>query len=348
VFRILGKSVLQVDKTDERVNYHFPFLSKFKRGSKLTNDKPVFYLKINRNDNYAFLCLQHWLYTIEILDADFYIICDKDKLERQILKRIVFKNGDIKFIKSVEKPLCNIVKNIATKNWVKAAHAHLTTFWHAKRNNIENFWNIDADDTMFLAKPEIVADILKRAQSYADKNDLNTFSLDMWWSRTAQKHWSFGVTYTRQNVDWFEVFNRNQDTNWQNHYREYACEFNVDYFFTYLKDFMKLKIETFYVENCYFVHWGDFLTDVIASSICFWENGKLAFPILLKIYEDTSAGIIPISDDCVKFDLNIKKEDCIKFALNNLPNLKYFKEETQKLWGIEKLCSELEAGYENI
>ena len=307
-----------------------PLISSIKNGSYSDNPdnrNPVFYLKVNRSDHYVFLCLQHWINIIDILDADFYIICDNNELKKQILRRIVFKNGNIKFVRSARKALRNIVKNIADEYWTNAAYAHLTAFLHAKQNHIENFWNIDADDIMLLAEPSVAAKIILEAQNYADKNDINAFSLDIHRSQERKRYWTFGVTYIKmQSMDYFKMFENNQDTSWEDHLvRKYdAC--NVDSFFTFKANNQQLKAETFYIENCSFIHFGNILVHVAVSGMFFWKDGKFFDRILSEIYRDEKLGIMPIADDCVKFDLNIKEDDCLEFAKQYVTNIQKWSE----------------------
>ncbi len=335
-FRVMGIPILQYDKLENgKTNITFPFLKGSKSYVKTDNSKPVFYLKLNRRDRYAFVCLQHWIRIVDILNADFYIICDNKNLELDILRRVEFRNSDIKFLHSYKNPLKKIVTKNISKRWRKAAYAHLTTFLHAKKNKIENFWNIDADDTMLLVKPQTAAEILGQAANYAQKNDLSTFSLDMWRSRTEGKHWSFGVTYTRQNIDYFSLFNETKNSDWQRHYEPYCGDYNLDCYFTYIKDFKNVKNESFYIENLHFIHWGDFLYSVIGSYICFWKNGKLNFPILSDIYKNNDLGTIQIASDCIKLDYNLDEKEYLITATDSLTRLADYPETAKRMFCIK-------------
>lgn len=334
--RILGFPILQYYRENSKeTNYRIPFLCK-----KLINKtKPVFYLKINRQDAYSFLCLQHWIDTIESIGADYFILCDKEKLERDVLKRIIFPNTNIKFLKSCRnKKLKMIVDKIATKFWIKATYAHLTTFYHAQKNNISSFWNIDADDTLFCMEPQILANYLKKIEQYAETKDFGSFSLDMHRSRTLGRHWSFGITYTRMNTDWFSILNNNPDSSWQKHYEKYDYEFNLDWFFTYLKDFKNIKNETFYIDNSYFIHWGNFLTNVIGSGVFNWKNNRLYFPIILSVLNDKYFGNIQIADDCHKFDSKLSDEDAQNFIVNYVTYLYKPSKQMTNLWVNNSEC----------
>ena len=337
-FRICDIPVLQISEAKGKKKIILPFFNKH----EINKNTPVFYLKVNSQADYLFLCLQHWIKVIDSIGADYYILCDNKKIERNILKKIIFPNSNIKFIKSCRgKELKKYVDRIATKYWKKAAYAHLTTFLHAKKNNIHSFWNIDADDTTFLVKPERCVQILNTVEIYAKENNIDAFSFDMWNSRTKNIHWSFGITYTQMNKDWFKIFEDNYKLKWNEKYSSYLAEWNVDFFFTHLRDAKAAKIGHFYVDNLMFIHWGDFLFNIIGSSICQFKNGNIIYPIIFNIFKNESVGIITISPEGVKFDLGVTEDECIKFALN-FSILKKILPPTQKLWGIESMCSELE------
>ena len=104
--------------------------------------KQVFYLKINRNDDIAYSIFQQWIDIVHYINAEYYILCDKDDIKQQIYKRINFHDYDIKFIKSDYVCLKNIVKQLTNKIWFNAGCAHLTTFKHSQ-NKYNSFWNIN-------------------------------------------------------------------------------------------------------------------------------------------------------------------------------------------------------------
>lgn len=308
------------------------------------NSIPVLYLKINRSDEAAVMCMQYWLNIANFMNADIYIICDKKEIKYKLLKTLHFKNENIKFIKSIVNPLKKIIKTICSPCWEKAGYAHFTTFYHSIKNNIQNYWNIDADDTTFLCRPSISAEILQKAAKYADDNNINAFSLDMWRSRSYGKHWSFGITYQKNNIDWFKIFQSNKDCKWQKLYANQTTIYNVDFYFNYLREYSKLKIQNWYVENLYFLHWGDFFLHVIQSSLCNWKEGKLSFPIIEKIYEDKEFGIVPIHNSCIKFDVGLTKKEFLDF-IHNYSCIHFYHDVTIdffEIHNIKKRCEEYE------
>lgn len=273
-------------------------------------NKPIFYLKVNCDNDFSLMCLQNWINIVDDFGADFYIICDKTNLKYKILKRISFKSENIKFLKSVKNNyLKNIVKCFATPIWENAAYAHLTTFYHSKNMNYKNFWNIDADDTMFLAPSQKVAELLKKIEEYANKECIDNFSLDMHTSKSRNRLWSFGITYTRNNRNWFEIFDKNNSKEWRkNKAFEIDREFNIDRYFTWLRDTNLANNKIFYIDKCYFIHFGNFLVRPNHFGIYYWENEDFTLPILLNAFNNEKYGKLPIEKTNIKFQIQAEKE----------------------------------------
>lgn len=330
-FRICDIPVLQISEAKGKKKIILPFFNKH----EINKNTPVFYLKVNSQADYLFLCLQHWIKVIDSIGADYYILCDNKKIERNILKKIIFPNSNIKFIKSNKSSyLKKIVKTIASPFWVNATYANLTTFLHAKQNGITSFWNIDADDTLFCISPEKNAILLNKVKEYAEKNNIDAFSFDMHMSRTKGKHWSFGITYTRTAINWFEIFNKNKDTSWRNNYLDFDTNFNLDWFFTHLRNSKIAKCETFYVENVRFIHQGDLINNPIYAWIGEYKNNKILFPILLHLYGSKKYGEIEIFKDVIKIDADIKVFDCYKYMQTEYNELDASTKPHDNMWGI--------------
>lgn len=291
-----------------------------------TSFESVFYLKINRTDYFSYVCIQHWIDIINELNADFYFVCDKDELKKEVLKRIKFKDSNIKFIKSEKWKLRNIVKNIASKNWYNATYAQLTTFLHAEKIKVKSFYNIDADDTMFVCEPKKAAQILMEAKKYADKNNIKAFSLDMHVTQFRNRHWSFGITYTNTDFNWMKIFNNNKDTVWQEYFKKNYCnDFNLDWFMTYLKMQYDNKIETFYVENLGFIHWATLLCKHLGYSVQKTINGYTHYPLFEYFNTDKELSKVKIPSEVIKLDIGLSEQDFIDFGKNNIVNEDYAK-----------------------
>lgn len=311
-------ALFEYGKTKEGKKF-FNFMFTPKNSKSISKDTPVFYLKVNRNIEDTFICLQYWIDITYLMDADFYIICDNKELEINIYKKIKFKNENIKIIKSETRPFKRILKEQKIqKKWYKAAFAHLTVFHHAQKNNIQSYWNIDADDALFLTTPQNAVRILNHAQNYAKENNIDAFSFDFWATKTKGRHWSFGITYIKEHKDFITKIKEN-NIQWEE-YKNYTSVHNIDWIFTFLKDKNIFKFETFYVENLCFLHWGRFFGDMKNSYLVTWKNGKMIYP-LWNIFKDKRA-INFIPEKLIKFDLGINNDECCDFAVQYLVHLK--------------------------
>lgn len=275
-------------------------------------NKQAFYLKINRNDDISYSIFQQWINIIRYMDVDYYILCDRCEVKHEIYKKINFYNTDIKFIESNYKNLTNLVNRLTNRTWFKAGCAHLTTFEHAKKNDYSSFWNIDADDTLFCLDCKKMSKILIDISNYAVKNDISCFSLDMWKTITNNEHWSFGITYINNNVAWLNVINKVLN---EKEYEREKNNWNIDWFFTYLKKITSYKIETFYIENLKFIHYGNFFKKPIGAYFYCWEKGFLTLPNIIDVFNNDNTNIkkLIIPDEIIKFDYKIGELEDFKY-----------------------------------
>ncbi len=339
LFKFFNIPIIQFEILNKHIKIKFPLLNKEKYCSTLNTDKSVFYLKVNRREKYSFICLQQWINIINYLDSDFYIICDNEELKTEILKKIVFKNSNIKFISSYTKPFKNIVKKNFSKNWYKAAYAHLSTFYHAQQHGFKSFWNIDADDAILLINPDKAANMLDTIGNYAVKNDIKAFSLDFWTSLTQGQNWTFGITYVDSSIDWFKYL-KNIPFDWRDKFKDINFDFNLDWIFNYMKIYEDINIKTFYIENLHFIHWGDFLINPYASQIYHWYQGKLQLPLLETILQNKDITTMSIPEECIKFDFNINENEYIEFILQYITAFRLFPCQWIKLYGLEKFMKQ--------
>ena len=188
-------------------------------------------------------------------DAHCYIICDKENLEQEVLERVEFRDVKVEFLKSNKNTpeLDDIVQNITEDAWRNAGYAHMTTFWHAKEHGYTHFWNIDADDTCICLSPERAWEMLSIVEQYVHEKQIDIISLDMWFTQTRSYHWSFGITYVDNTVDWFG--------NIRKHYKDEEMKArqprNVDGYFSCLRVCTELELETFCFNNLKFIHYAD-------------------------------------------------------------------------------------------
>lgn len=326
IFRFLGISIFNIDKNKKQLN--------------LESDR-IIYFKINRNVNYTLKCIQGWINIANELKYPFIFVCDNNELRYNIYRNCYFENSNIKFIKSMKIKTRKGVKNLYTKHWKNATYAHLTPFYHAKKQGVCNFWNIDADDTTILLKPKRAAQALKEVEKLAIKKDINAISLDMWRSKTLGVHWSLGVLFIHDTIDFCKVFENQNDIEWTKKYLDYSDAFNLDWFMSYLKKYKSYKIETFYIENCHFIHWGELIFSPYTSWICSWKDGKIKYPILNSIYNNKVISELEIAD-CLKIDIGITDNECNDYFENEIPTDRFLTDKLRSLCHMEEFANKSE------
>lgn len=282
----------------------------------IREEEMVFYLKINRNERYTFRNLQHWIHIIECIpDSRGYILCDDKDLQQAVLEQVAFRKDTVTFMEScrASEEVDYIVSNVTSGRWQNAGYAHISTFWHARENQYPCFWNIDADDTCICLAPLRVYEALTKIEKYAKNDKVDAFSLDMWVTRTKGYHWSFGITYINNTIDWFGVMKEHC----QDEIFKAGQIKNVDGYFSCLKMRTNLKIETFYLENLKFVHYSDdFLKRPDASGFFHWKEGKLHLPILKYCMGMEDIGLLNIPKGLIEFDIGITDEEMTGFLLD--------------------------------
>ena len=155
-------------------------------------------------------------------------------------------------------------------------------------------------------------------------------------SRTHGKHWSFGICYINNvNKNWFKIYNNNKNIEWRNNYLTYDWQFNLDWFFTYLRDEKIAKIKSFYVDNIQFIHFGDFLWNTIDSGVYHFKNNRISFPMLLNVFGTEKFGDIPIWNGDIKFDSDIKVNDCYDFMMKYQTYLEQPSLPRDNMWLVE-------------
>lgn len=311
---------------------HFLSFFGFKFYSPVNSENNIYYLKVNRVSDYSLPCIQNWVNTIKT-NGNIVFICDNKKLRYEIFKIIFFYGLNFDVIPSMRDKTRPISQFIGTKYWKKATDAHLTSFTHAEKLGVNEFWTIDADDTMFLQDPDIVFKQLNNVVQYSNKNNIDVFSLDMWRSRSKGRHWSLGVVYVRNSTKILELLRKNKSLEWVENFSDLDVAFNLDWFFTYLKNTNILRVETFYFENYYFIHWGNFIRNCIGSGIYLWADSRLHLPILEHIFKNSRLGSIPIAD-CICFKDETKQKDGLYFLENEVPITHFFPKEIRELYNL--------------
>lgn len=272
--------------------------------------RKAFYLKINRDEAFAYRNLERWIEVSCLSGADCYILCDNQKIKNEIIQKNILLGKTIFISSDRNAENERIAQNVVTdEKWINVALAHMTTFWSADTYGYDYFWNIDADDTFICMSVERIEELLELCESYAEEHQIDCFSLDMWRTVTGGSHWSFGITYINTHRKWRSIIERHStDSDYRN--KDDYMRSNIDWFFTYLKEVEKdLKLETFCCENLKFIHYaGDFVDKPVDSGFYHWTAGKLTFPILIHCFGMEEFGKLDISDDIIRFQMGIR--DC--------------------------------------
>jgi hypothetical protein len=217
-----------------------------------------------------------------------------------------------------QSEICLNNLHIEGKKWINCGAALLTPFIHSKENNIDCFWNIDADDMMLCCDAKMCAVALQKAAGYAHANHINLLQLDVHFSVLSRytELGSFGVSYTINYMDYMDFLESNKEV-----IRALKAKgigvWNIDAIFSAVSTHEHL-IETvpFYIENMYFMH-----TPVGVV----WENEKLQFLSEpwghWKINDKEKVNGIPVPDKNVKFDIGITQNDCISYLELHMPSL---------------------------
>lgn len=277
----------------------------------------VFYLKINRFSTLTVKYLTHWIEIAkQFPDARAYVICDDPDLTQFVERTINFGELYHEFMTSRRdsQELHYIIQNAIADRWKPAGYAHLTPFLHSREMGYENFWNIDGDDLGLFAEPERIAQLLLTVKNYAEEYEIDEFSIDMWRTITYGHHWTLGVVYTRNSIDWLEILKSHcQDSLLQQLYKNTLI--NVDWFMTYLNDEIQAaQIESFYAENLRFIHHDN--SDYIypLASIRYFADGRLYFDVLVHEFGMGRDGSITAASDTIKFDIGITATESMAYV----------------------------------
>lgn len=297
-------------KKEDKTSFRF-----FPKNKIRENQETIVYFKVNFINYFTSICIQQWINIVNLLEYDYYFVCDNLETKKIIETEIIFPDRNIKFITSDHSyKQKKFAKKFTDKNWYKAGLAHLTTFSHSKKINAKNFWNIDVDDTLFLAEPGEVVRILKNVEQYAKDNKILCFSLDMWRSFTRGRHWSFGIAYTSNDIDWFDVFKK-AEKDWAKNY-PFSSIINLDWAFTYLRNFHNMNIQNFYIENMRFMHFCQFGARKRDVGLCYWEKGEIHYPLFAHVLKECNVSKLPIPNDVIKFDSDVTELSCLNFYKN--------------------------------
>ena len=214
----------------------------------------VFYLKIDKDILSTYQYLRQWCDIIrEIDDSLIYLVCDDLKVRWHIENNFNFKEVRHCFINSQrDSAELQYIIEVLSPGWKKMSYAHFTPFLHAQQMGYKNYWNIDGDDIGLYAEPKRIAQVLMVAKQYAQQHDIQLFALDTMTTLYCGKHWTFGVVYTDNSLNWIDmIVKHSHDELLSEKYFHVAGgkpQINADWLMTYLRAINAAKIETF----CFF------------------------------------------------------------------------------------------------
>lgn len=309
---------------DKIKTYKFYSLGRFHRPK---NNQRIFYLKVHRVHRTSFDCIRQWLDVAEKMNAFIYFVCDNPEMELKI-KQMCLPNRFFAFIKSDRHTLKPEIKKILHKverqaMWERIAYSMITPFIHAAKNKAAISYNIDADDILLCVEPEKIKQAFLKAEEYARSNNIDLFNIDMFFSKSFGVHWSFGVVLCtnpqkcinaiKSNTNWrtnHELINQFK-LSWLNKFN-----FNVDWLFTFLRDTKQLNMKTFYIEKALVAHMPDIILEHGWAFMLQWKDNNTHFPILSDFYKREIWDSVPIPNECIKIDIDLKEDDYKKFLGN--------------------------------
>ena len=234
------------------------------------------FLKWNKNNTVANICLGKWVEIFSDARYQIHLLCDLAENALNIDGAYVKmpKNG-IKLTRSSETIRTFLLNTGMTKQWAYAGAAHLTCYLGVPEN-IDFFWNIDADDTIFLNTDENIREKFKLVENFFVQSDMDCFSLDFW--RLLENHWSFGVSIHKPN--WSEIAAAvNENIKKYMTSDPSAALKNIDGLFDMMRRTRRLSLESFVLSDCYFQHFhparDSINTEGFAAGLYFWKDRKI-------------------------------------------------------------------------
>jgi hypothetical protein len=99
-----------------------------KTDNRLDTPNVTFYLKVNRDIDYTYVCLQWWIDVAKSMQSSYYIICDKEKLRLKITEKCkLYDDKELVFIESDTQRAGDLSSAVTKASWKKASDAHLTS-----------------------------------------------------------------------------------------------------------------------------------------------------------------------------------------------------------------------------
>lgn len=275
-----------------------------------------FFLKVNNETPSSIKCIQQWLETINALHRQYVFICDNRSLKHALLTSCRFPDdAKVSFVKTNRHRLIRFAKKLTfeSRAWKRMTAAHMMPFYMTN-DSVTFSWHIDADDTFFALETDQMTTVILAVERLLIVGESHAISLDMWASRWKDKHWTFGVACVKNQIDYRPFFQK-PNPDW----KAESPVPNFDGFFTYLRDIGVHKLNSFYVENAYFIHWGDCMIYPVRWPLSKWSNGKLYLPILNSIFKRADLGTLQIADSALKIDIGLTEEKSDQLLAGLLP-----------------------------
>jgi hypothetical protein len=232
---------------------------------------PVF-LKANRVDADTEKCLSFWLSVFRNSKYhQIYFVCDNPQLVESL------RTTGLEILPT-DVRASELARRLVGEPWFNVSAAHFSTFTYAERSKASYFWNIDADDTMFLGLPYQTLTDLLHVEAFSKLHNLDLISLDFYYS-LLPKHWSFGVAFCRNSIAEFlqklsvVTLDRIEESIRARGFPKVSL--SIDQLFDYQRHTNSLKIRSFIFNNRMFFHKHPQLPSNLGRCLYRWEEGKL-------------------------------------------------------------------------
>jgi hypothetical protein len=254
------------------------------------------YLKVNRRQPMTTRCLSFW--AAVAAEADVYLVCEWD--EATVAEWVPPELNYRALVPTSDRARLAVHGKVPPR-WRKAGAPQMTTADHATANQIDQYWSIDGDDTLFLNDPAAVRAKMIEVQAVMSEQGISAASLDFY--HTYIDHWCFGVACFRSDVDYFDLLAAvdpreaarhfaTDGANWNGPWGtrdergrfgrdRVAVNMNLDWLYTYMRDVGTLRAASFYFDEMYFLHAGLELFPVFDQygytmrGLYHWKDGAL-------------------------------------------------------------------------
>lgn len=228
--------------------------------------KTKVFLKFNRSDPASVLCLRSWLEVFR--DYQTVILCDLYTVNQDPVPdylRTVLTDYSVQVINS-DYALGNEYGRNLKGAKRGMASANLTCFQHL--DGFQDFWIIDADDTMFLTRDFVgLRTKFSQAEAIAREQNLDGFSLDFY--RNLNNGWTFGVALLRATMPWQLIKDVDMAP-----YSERGFARNIDTAFAALGEQGKISLKNFVFDRFAFQHQINNY-ELMPHGIYVWSKGCL-------------------------------------------------------------------------